>query len=101
MYDYALKRCSCHDSEYVVTSPATVTPINELYIPQTNGEISESIMQNWTLQAKECYEINSVCSKCSLSSGNYSFICQMPKIVKALLKAYGPPAQINDNESVI
>ena len=72
-------------------SAANVTPINELYVPQTNGEISVSIMQNWTLQATECYEINSDCTRCSLYGGNYSFICQMPKIVKALLKAYGPP----------
>lgn len=70
---------------------SNITPIDCLYAPQTNGEISVSIMQNWTLQAKECYEINSDCSKCSLKTGNYSFVCQMPKIVKALLKAYGPP----------
>lgn len=69
----------------------SVTSISDLYSPQTNGEISESIMQNWTLQAIECYEINSDCKKCSLSKGNYSFICQMPKIVQALLKTYGVP----------
>ncbi|CDC18712.1 MAG: hypothetical protein V8R83_01125 [Candidatus Gastranaerophilaceae bacterium] len=65
--------------------------ISDLYTPQTNGEISPSIMQNWTQQAIECYEINSDCSKCSLAGGNYSFVCQMPKIVKALLKEYGEP----------
>ena len=68
-----------------------LSPISDLYTPQTNGEISESIMQNWTLQAIECYEIHSDCKKCSLSAGNYSFVCQMPKIVKALLKEYGEP----------
>lgn len=68
-----------------------VSIISELYAPQTNGEISASIMQNWTLQALECYEINCDCKKCSLSAGNYSFVCQMPKIVKALLKEYGKP----------
>ena len=74
-----------------------ISAINKLYVPQTNGEISESIMQNWTKQAKECYEINSECARCSLKSGNYSFICQMPKIVKALLKTYGPP--LTEDES--
>lgn len=65
--------------------------ISELYTPQTNGEISPSIMQNWTLQAIECYEINSDCRRCSLANGNYSFVCQMPKIVQALIKTYGRP----------
>jgi len=63
----------------------------DFYAPQTNGEISGSIMQNWTQQAIECYEINSKCDECSLACGNYSFACQMPKIVNALLKTYGPP----------
>lgn len=69
-----------------------VSSISDLYVPQTNGEISESIMQNWTQQAIECYEICSDCKKCSLANGNYSFVCQMPKIVKALLKTYGEPS---------
>lgn len=68
-----------------------VSYINSCYTPQTNGEISESIMQNWTLQAIECYQIKSQCTRCSLRAGNYSFVCQMPKIVRALLKVYGPP----------
>lgn len=72
---------------------SSVAAITDLYVPQTNGEISPSIMQNWTLQAIECYEIASDCSKCSLHRGNYnySFVCQMPKIVKALLQTYGEP----------
>ena len=68
-----------------------LSAISDLYTPQTNGEISESIMQNWTLQSIECYEINSDCKRCSLAHGSYSFVCQMPKIVKALLKTYGAP----------
>lgn len=68
-----------------------LTCISDYYIPQTNGEVSPSIMQNWTQQAIECYVINSDCARCSLSQGNYSFVCQMPKIIKALLKTYGPP----------
>ena len=68
-----------------------LTYLSDYYAPQTNGEISSSIMQNWTQQAIECYEISCNCSECSLSSGNYSFVCQMPKIVNALLKTYGEP----------
>ena len=68
-----------------------ISIISDLYIPQTYGECASSIMQNWTQQAIECYEINCDCAKCSLAGGNYSFVCQMPKIVKALLKEYGEP----------
>jgi len=63
----------------------------EIFLPQTNGEISDSIVQNWTLQAFECYSIKCDCTKCSLSKGGYSFVCQMPKIIKALLKKQGKP----------
>ena len=30
----------------------------KLYSAQTNGKISDSIIQNWTPQAIECYELN-------------------------------------------
>lgn len=62
----------------------------ELYSPG-NDEMSESITQNWTEQALECYYINCDCKKCSLSSGNYSFICQMPKVINTLLETIGAP----------
>ena len=64
---------------------------SEIFLPQTNGEISDSIVQNWTLQAYECYSIGCNCAKCSISKGHYSFVCQMPKIIRALLKKYGKP----------
>ena len=64
---------------------------SEIFLPQTNGEISDSIVQNWTLQAYECYSINCDCTKCSINRSKYSFICQMPKIIKALLKKQGEP----------
>lgn len=67
--------------------------IAEIFSPQTGGELSDSITQNWTLQAIECYEIQSDCEKCSISKGNYSFICQMPKIIKSLLDEYGAPSK--------
>ena len=65
--------------------------IFDFFSPQTNGELSDSIIQNWTPQAIECYEIRGECSKCSISKGNYSFICQMPKVVDKLLQEYGEP----------
>jgi len=67
------------------------TRVTEIFLPQTNGEISESIVQNWTLQAYECYSIGCNCKMCSINKGSYSFVCQMPKIVKALLEKQGEP----------
>ncbi len=69
----------------------SISRVSEIFLPQTNGEISDSIVQNWTLQAYECYSINCDCKKCSINKGHYSFICQMPKIIKALLKKQGEP----------
>ena len=63
----------------------------EVFIPQTNGEISDSLVQNWTPQAYECYSICANCKKCSIEINNYSFVCQMPKIVDQLLKTQGKP----------
>lgn len=63
----------------------------EEFYPQTNGEISESITQNWTEQALECYSVRCDCKKCSLSKGNYSFICQMPKVIDVLVNSIGKP----------
>ena len=62
----------------------------ELYSP-ANEEISDSITQNWTQQALECYYINCDCKKCSLSAGHYSFICQMPRVIDTLLETVGRP----------
>lgn len=64
---------------------------SDVYCAQNQGLISNSITQAWTEQAKECYEINCVCEKCSVSKGNYSFVCQMPKVIKQLLKVAGKP----------
>ncbi len=64
---------------------------SKAFQPQTNGEISESITKTWTQQALECYSIGCDCSKCSLSKGNYSFICQMPKVIEILIEFAGKP----------
>lgn len=61
------------------------------FVPQNNGVLSDSIMQNWTEQAIECYNLCGDCSRCSISKGRYSFVCQMSKVVKMLLKTLGEP----------
>ncbi|MCR4880342.1 MAG: hypothetical protein K6A44_00090 [bacterium] len=53
--------------------------------------LSQSISKNWTDQAIACYRSNQNCSACSINSGNYSFVCQMPKVIKSLLKEIGRP----------
>lgn len=63
----------------------------EEFYPQNNGEISDSITQNWTEQALECYRLGSNCNACSVTKGNYSFVCQMPKVVDVLIKTLGNP----------
>jgi hypothetical protein len=64
----------------------------DLYSP-CNDEMSDSITQNWTEQALECYSINCDCKKCSLRQGHYSFICQMPKVIDILIQTIGEPEQ--------
>lgn len=63
----------------------------ETFVCQTNGVISESIVQNWTPQALECYKLNSCCANCSITKARYSFKCQMKHIVDILLKTQGLP----------
>lgn len=65
----------------------------EEFLPQNKGEISDSITQNWTEQALECYKLNCDCSRCSIAKGNYSFVCQMPKVLDALIKSLGQPSK--------
>lgn len=64
---------------------------DEEFYPQNKGEISDSITQNWTEQAIECYRLNCDCTNCSVSKGSYSFACQMPKVLDALIKSLGKP----------
>ena len=65
--------------------------IIEKYFPENDGELSASITQTWTEQAIECYSIGCDCNKCSLKNGNYSFKCQMPKVIDVLINIYGKP----------
>jgi len=57
--------------------------------------ISNSITQSWTTQAVECFQLNSNCSKCSISEGKYSFVCKMPQVVEQLLSGIGMPAKVS------
>lgn len=62
------------------------------FYSRNNGGISDSITQNWTEQALECYRLDCDCSRCSVSKGNYSFVCQMPKVLDVLIKSVGKPS---------
>lgn len=54
-------------------------------------EISRSITQTWTDQAIKCYLTKAHCASCSIPRGNYSFTCQMNKVVPVLLETIGSP----------
>ena len=62
----------------------------DLYSPEID-EMSDSITQNWTQQALECYYLECDCKRCSVGQGHYSFICQMPKVIDTLIKTIGEP----------
>ena len=63
----------------------------EIFEAQTKGLISNSITQNWTPSALDCYKINSCCAVCSITKNRYSFKCKMKEIVDILLKTKGLP----------
>lgn len=54
-------------------------------------DVSSSITQSWTDQALKCYLSKSDCANCSIPRGQYSFQCQMNKVVPALLNQLGTP----------
>ena len=63
----------------------------EVFECQTGGVISDSIVQNWTRSALECYKLGCDCSLCPINHAGYSFKCQMKYIVDELLKTKGLP----------
>ena len=75
----------------MAVNAVSVGNLEEDFYPQNNGDISDSITQNWTEQAIECYRLKCDCSRCSISKGSYSFVCQMPKVLDALTKTLGKP----------
>lgn len=56
--------------------------VDEEFEPQNNGEISDSITQNWTEQALECYQLGCDCSKCSISRENILLYAKCQKLLK-------------------
>lgn len=54
-------------------------------------EISHSITQTWTDQAIKCYMTGANCANCEIPRGNYSFVCQMNKVVAVLMETLGEP----------
>ena len=68
--------------------------ISKQNIPEAGADFSSSITKSWTEQALECYSIGCDCKKCSLKNGNYSFKCQMPKVIDTLINIIGKP-QVN------
>lgn len=76
--------------------------VQESFVCQTNGVVSDSIVQSWTPQAIECYKIHSDCANCPITKANYSFICQMKYIVDILLETLGlPDDQETDNSDYV
>jgi hypothetical protein len=63
----------------------------EAELPPLGEDVSTSITQTWTDQAIKCYMTRSDCSRCVIPRGNYSFVCQMNKVVPVLLKNLGRP----------
>lgn len=63
----------------------------EYFECKTNGLISDSIVQNWTPSALDCYKLNCECVKCPIAHRHYSFKCKMNQIVDILLETKGVP----------
>ena len=72
-----------------MTPPAP--PNNWQLTQDERDEISTSITQTWTEQAIRCYMSSADCSNCAIPKGNYSFVCQMNKVVPVLLETLGQP----------
>ncbi len=73
----------------------------EHFSPQNNGCISDSLTQGWTQQAVECWSLGQCCAECSIGKGNYSFECQMGKVVTELVKKFGEPDPVEFDYSVM
>ena len=58
--------------------------------PDERG-ISSSISKTWTDQAIKCHMTQADCANCSVKRGNYSFTCQMDKVVPLLIDILGQP----------
>ncbi len=59
--------------------------------PEERELVSSSISQTWTDQAMKCYMCAADCGNCDIPKGQYSFVCQMNKVVPVLLENIGQP----------
>jgi hypothetical protein len=59
--------------------------------PEERELVSASISQTWTDQAMRCYMTGANCATCDIPQGNYSFACQMDKVVPVLVEGLGQP----------
>ena len=77
--------------------------VSESFECQTNGIVSDSIVQSWTPQAIDCYKIHSDCASCPITRAGYSFKCQMKHIVDILLETLGLPEEpkVNDDDDIV
>lgn len=73
-----------------IKQPQHFWDINRL-TKEEQDSISSSITQTWTDQAIKCFLTNADCSSCVIPKGNYSFTCQMYKVVPVLLESLGEP----------
>ena len=91
---YTTNRLFCKDSFMFNRRTLINEQIQDIckILPQTE-DISDSISKNWTEQAISCYNLGGNCSKCSIGTGHYSFVCQMHKVVAKLLKEVGTPTE--------
>jgi len=63
-------------------------PLKAIASPPT---VSHSITQTWTDQAIKCHVSDADCASCDIPKGNYSFACQMAKVVPVLIQTLGKP----------
>ena len=64
-----------------------------------NVSCSETLAQNWTQSAIDCYQLGCRCSKCNLYKlyfKNSVFKCKMKEVVIELVRQAGPPIMEGD-----
>jgi hypothetical protein len=81
---------------HMTVPPLPVLPSDDALLEEDDlelvgAEVSTSITQTWTDQAIKCYKTHADCASCSIPAGNYSFDCQMNKVVPVLVKNLGEP----------
>lgn len=67
---------------------------------EEKDSVSSSITQTWTDQAIKCYLTEANCAGCTIPRGNYSFTCQMYKVVPVLLENLGEPEKNRMNKLI-